>query len=273
MSDNFVITSEILDRLRNSETGATANVQLNSALAQPLVPTVYTLNTATELLQYPMEVLRDGARGYWRLGEPLGPTANDASTNARHGTYAGTLLFGVSGALTAAMASDVNTAVTFSAGASLTIPHNALFGFAIGNFTIELWINTTQSTSLPATVVDKTAAGVFPYRLRLVAGGFMEAARSDGSATATLTSSLPVDDGEWHYVLFRRNGSTLSLAIDEEAAQTTADTTTAPNSTADILIADGLMGTLDELAIYGSALTDEQRVRHWSAAQGIEVTA
>lgn len=270
MSQTFGLTTEIVDHLRGSETAASLPVQLTAALGQPDVQTSYTLSP-TSLLQYPMEALRDGARGYWRLGESSGTVAADASTNGFHGTYVAPVTLGSPGALAAALASDVNTAVTFAAAGSLTIPHQGLLNFATGNFTVELWIDTTQSSGLPANIVDKTTGGVFPYRLRLVAGGFVEAARSDGTATATLTSSLRVDDDAWHYVAFSRSGTTLSLVIDQAAPVTTTDTTTSPSSAADITVAGGLVATLDELAIYGSALSDTLRTRHYSAAKGIEV--
>jgi hypothetical protein len=57
------------------------------------------------------EVLDDGPRGYWRLGETSGTTAFDAATSdgAQNGTYESGVTLGVAGALR----NDSDTAAAF----------------------------------------------------------------------------------------------------------------------------------------------------------------
>ncbi len=48
---------------------------------------------------YAQTVLAKGPVGYWRLGEPGGPTAADSTSSARDGTYRGDPVFDVPGAI------------------------------------------------------------------------------------------------------------------------------------------------------------------------------
>jgi len=66
--------------------------------------------TAVASDAYSGVVLAKGPVGYWRVGEPIGPTALDASGNGYDGTYLGDPTFGQPGAI----ANDADTAIGFN---------------------------------------------------------------------------------------------------------------------------------------------------------------
>lgn len=262
------LSDALVDRLRRSSARATTHTQLAKAIPQPWLATVASAS-GESLLRYPQEVSFGSPVAYWRLGD-ANSTAVDASGNGRTGTYVAPVAYGTSGALAINLSSDADDAVTF-AGGHLSVAHHASLSFAAAaDFTIELWIRTSQSTSFPASVIDKATGGVFPYRLRLVSAGAIEAARSDGTNTPTLTSGA-LNDNAWHYVVFTKSASTLALQVDQGTEQTTTDTTSASTDTTATLTIGGagLAASLDEIAVYPSALSAQVRTRHWNAAKGV----
>jgi hypothetical protein len=65
---------------------------LTAAGCQPITP-------SPERSAYSRAVLAKGPLGYWRLGEPTGPSAADSSANRHAGTYKGHPSFGQAGAI------------------------------------------------------------------------------------------------------------------------------------------------------------------------------
>lgn len=266
----FPVSAELAARLLRSETRATTAAQMAAMLPQDQLATMLR-PPAPILLRYPDEVVIDGAVAYWRLGESAGTAAADTTGNGRAGVLSGAVVLGTAGALVANMPADLDTAATFTGG-QLSVAHHSSLSFdAEQDFSLEWWLRSTQSAGFPASVVDKSAGGVFPYRLRLVSGGAIEAARSDGTSTPALTSA-PLTDDAWHYVVFFKSGATLGLHVDAGPATTVADTTTAAGTTVPLVIGSAaLAASLDEVAVYPSALSADLRSRHWNAGLGVAV--
>jgi hypothetical protein len=83
-------------------------------------------------------VLAKGPVGYWRLGEPDGPTAYDETANAYDGTYFGNPTFGISGAIE----DDPDSAVDFNGGDYVEIGDSADFSQPTSGagLTVEVWM-------------------------------------------------------------------------------------------------------------------------------------
>ena len=83
----------------------------------------------------------DSPVGYWRLDEPTGPLAKDASGNGNDGSYLGALTFGVPGVLPA----SADTAVQFSETAPGFVELGDKFGFfGTAAFSVEAWIRAER---------------------------------------------------------------------------------------------------------------------------------
>lgn len=178
-------------------------------------------------------------------------------------------------------------AIAFAAGAGLTLQYFPDPGeepeYFIGqldfdvdeDFSWELWLKTTQDPGAPVRLLEQASGGVFPYRLELVPGGALRLSRSDGTATASVDSSVAVNDDDWHYVVAYKAGASFGVAVDTGSPALTADTLTIDTTlTVDGAVAgNGFIGAIAELALYPSALTATQRSRHQAAATGTPVVA
>ena len=94
---------------------ASHNISANQAVT-------YTATYTSQTAAYRDSVLADSPAAYWRLGEPSGTTAADASGNNRTGSYVGSPTLGVGGALVG----DSNTAVSFNGSSQyVEVPYAA----------------------------------------------------------------------------------------------------------------------------------------------------
>jgi hypothetical protein len=89
---------------------------------------------------YEAHVLSLKPAGYWRLGEPKGPTARDSSGLGRDGTFHGAFEFHLAGALK----DDPNTSVFLKDKAFVEIPNNKGFGVSDKGLTVEAWLRLTE---------------------------------------------------------------------------------------------------------------------------------
>lgn len=89
---------------------------------------------------YDLVILADTPVGYWKIDELTGVTAFDSSGNGLDGTFQVVPSLG-----NAALAPGLGTCANFSTGggggAPIVVPHDSLFDFASGSFTLECWLN------------------------------------------------------------------------------------------------------------------------------------
>jgi len=257
--------------LQLAQNRTTSVVQLSNVHPNDHQQTVATSDT-TRLLNYSNEVFKAAPIGWWRFGEPSGLVASDR-IGSNDGAYFGPVTLGFTGALVANLASETNTAAGDLGSVSyILIPAatNNTFGPA-QDFAVEIWFKIAGD----GMVVDKASPSTWPYRLAVV-GSKLVGSRSDATNTPTVTSAASVNDANWHYALLSKSGSTLSLTLDAVTVTGTDTTSGAVGATAnssDIFVAKVGTTAVDELAIYGAALTAAVGQRHYSAGKGIAVAA
>ncbi len=306
MSEPFIISAALKERLRKSQTAATLAVQLSAAIPHPEIQTLASPSPQMTRLNYSAQVFIDGAVGYWHMG-PFSDNGFDFVTyfNALIMRYtvtpqeyfgyllpftgtlnAGNVLFG-DGVISTAV-DDV--ALSIGATDGLTISYFPVVGVPAGyfpgsldadvdeDFTWELWIKTAQSPGAEVLILEQEAAGVYPYRIQLLPSGSLRASRSDGTLTCQVDSAQVVNDDDWHYVAVYKDGAIYGVAVDDNAATTTPDTLVGqatPGSTTLLvdgaIAGDGFIGAIDELALYPLALTAQQRFNKIGAAAGVGV--
>ena len=133
-SGDFTVTSAITDA------GA-------SQVTFPALSTTGFTHTAA----YSNQVLADEPLAYWRLGEPSGTSAADASGNGNTGTYGGSPTLGATGAL----AGDTDTATSFDGvNDNVSVPNNAALNLN-GSFSIEFWAKQTSFTNTTPGILNK----------------------------------------------------------------------------------------------------------------------
>ncbi len=226
---------------------------------------------------YRQAVNQDNPHAYWRLDESSGSTMASATATGNGYYGAGTKL-GQPGVV------HDNTAIGESntGWGGVVTPLN---GFAQGttagdsDFTVETWMKT------PDTALEyafQWGAGTAYASVGRLNGGFpFVALYSDSSANkgAFVYSTTPIADNQWHHVVFRYDGSGnaggLQLWVDgEQAAKAvylnTLDGPFASNGATAFVGASGGASSLDELAIYGSALDSSRIKAHHTAALGAD---
>jgi hypothetical protein len=166
------------------------------------------------------------------------------------------------------------TQVTGISGKALTyngttdyVTINSPYDFgASSTFTFECWIKSTTTTNTP-TMIRRDGNGA-AYLLRLNAGKVEFYCNTAGIVTTGTYA-----DGNWHHIVGVKNGTATTLYIDGTSVGTGAATTVAQAAGAQPIYlgestsaaTEMFKGTLDEVAIYSTALTSTQVTKHYAA--------
>jgi RHS repeat-associated protein len=234
---------------------------LFSLLAQLLVVIPVAAST------YSTAVLNDGAIGYWRLGETSGTTAADASPSGNPGTYTGSYTLGQPGAIY----QDTDTAVKFTGGyvdinqSTSLMPPTAL--------SVEAWVKPTSTADGTAIFASPTVANPYGnsgYMLYFTAGRLRMyvAPNVNGWTYAEAPPIIPLNI--WTYVVGTWDGSNIRIYLNGTLQATAPALGIAYGTpTANALIAKyagggTLSATVDEVAVYGTALSQTQISNHYN---------
>jgi RHS repeat-associated protein len=239
------------------------------------VNTAYSYNGLDELTQtsaqtvapYPGQAQADGAQPYWRLGESSGSSFG-SSVGSYPGTWTGSPTLGVPGAL----GGDTDTAATLNGTSQYGTVANASGLNKTNNFSLELWLKRTKNASSQAVagkpLTATTKSENYAIWLDTSNDARFEVGAGTKSATVTCTAH-PLDTG-WHHIVGTFASGALKIYYDGTLCNsTTASFTTASTNsgTFDIGRAGASSyygGNLDELALYGTALTAAEITDHFS---------
>jgi Concanavalin A-like lectin/glucanases superfamily len=221
-------------------------------------------------MSYQSEVLADSPIYYFRLNEPSGTNANDLGSANNDGTYTNTPTLGVTGAI---LTDPTDTAVTFAAAQSeyVTIPDVAASDVG-DTFTFEAWVKINGA---PAGNI-----GIFSFGTQ---SGYMRVNSSDScvhilrSEVADMgPSTVTVVDNLWHHIVWTKATTTNKIYIDGVDRTGTITNATMSNPTVRHAIgadvgagpneADFFTGSIDEVAVYGTALSIIRVQAHYNAA-------
>jgi hypothetical protein len=231
---------------------------------------------------YAKAVLADHPVVYYRLDDPTGSKMCDASTSKNDGTYsANGVTHSQPGALRAINDTAINadgTANPATSGANSPISGSV-------DFSLEAWFKTT--TKHDQILVDiglggvGRMAGIGPSSApgNALCGGVDNAIgfdTYDGYVTADAgAASIDVFDGNWHHVVGAykaAGGGSVDIYLDGKLLRT-AKIADQPASSKvrvgywiDAVCNTPFAGSLDEVALYGSALTAQQVTAHYSAS-------
>ncbi len=229
----------------------------------------WTIDTQVPASGYSDEVLVDGPRGYWRLGESVGPTAFD-QTGAHPGVYENGPSLGQSGAV-----GDADSAVRFDGVNDQLRVADGGGSDSASAFSIETWIKPAQLPSYTATISRRDVQ----HLLRLRYDGALELrVWRNGSSTVLRTAKGLISTGAWYHVVVTYDGSQLTIWRDGTAAATRAIAAPLGVSTKPLYLAssggyDWFNGTLDEFALYDTALTPARIAAHLNRAYENDGTA
>lgn len=224
----------------------------------------FTVGLAGALnLPYVDEVLLDSPLLYWRLNDTSGTTAADASGNSKTGTYVGSPTKGVPALINA------GTAVDFSGTGQYVDGPAGDSTMQTGQYTVEAWVKTTNFVNRYLANRESLGVGA-KWRMILSYTNDGRITISDDDTGRTLESPGRIDNGGAHHVVMVQDATTLRLYVDGAQVASGASTAPTPSGTGTIVLgarADHILpwiGTIDEFAVYGTALSATRVLKHYT---------
>ena len=246
-------------------------------------PASPAVTSTSSVRAYQASVLADSPSFFWRLGEPAGPVAANASRGGGGGgTYVSGITYGAAGPI-----SGDPTAVTTNGTSGLITSNETSAPTA---FTLEAWFKTTTTAGGKIIGFGNRASGLDANRNPLPskrydrhvyltnAGRLVFGVRNGSGSRVELTSASSYNNGAWHHVVATQGPSGLRLYVDGAQVATNGTTsnqvykgywrvggdtasgwTSAPSSVY-------LAGTIADVAFYPTALSQSRVSAHWSAS-------
>jgi hypothetical protein len=225
-------------------------------------------------------ILADAPFLYWRLDDPSGTTAEDATANNRDGTYANTPTLAAPGLI----ADDADTAVTLNQ-AQLEYVSRAFAGVSGGNvFSMECWIKGGIQPNDGAVVMMESRSDVGSSEITKIGGsdagadGLFVFIRNNGGTAVVnnvfVTGGNLYNNQPHHIVLTVENAITWTWRLYVDAVERGSGTYTRGSYTAHNsvsigarlsggTIGDYFHGTMDEFALYDYRLSSARVLAHY----------
>lgn len=219
-------------------------------------------------------VTGDSPAGYWRLGEGSGTTANDETSNNHDGTYEGDPTLGTSGLL----ADDSNTAITLDGtGDRVRIPDDAAWDS--DTLTLEAWVTTSANVLQQIVTRDGDTDRVWQFRMD--ADGKVRVVFFISGSPIEVVGTSAINDSGTHHVVATYDGADIRVYVDGTEENSSAQTGALDDGANDILIGarerngptEHWTGVMDEVAIFGDALTSAEVQQHYNAGAGVTTDA
>jgi glucose/arabinose dehydrogenase len=236
-------------------------------IVAPSSPTTYTATytASAPTLSYRERVIADGAQVYWRLADTSGiVTADEVGT--RTGWYGGGVTRGVAGALT----TDTNAAVTLDGTSGYVgVPSGNAPSVGNGPFSIEFWVKRGSATGLHP-IIDRGPGG---YQIQFSSTTNKLTLAQNGTGNIVAETTTTTDTTTWHHFVITKDGSTVRIYRDGVDVTGTVTNRTLTNPTTNLWLGRWNDGTrygrisLDEVAIYGVALSAQQVAAHYAAGR------
>jgi hypothetical protein len=239
-----------------------------------LTQTQVTKHYLAGLSGYAATVLADAPQGYYRLDENAGTNAYDASGNANTGTYAAS---GLTLNSPGCLRSDVDAGVLFTSSSGVITLPTALNGNGYTALTVECWFNPT--TTGPSNgnfynlVFGPNSNGLHKGYIMFLAGQAGLPTLSwqvdNGTVNVPANVSLALVPGNMYHIVGTWDGSNVRTYINGVLkggpAALTGTITNTGNPTINTPTSSLFPGTIDEVAIYNTALTQQQITNHYNA--------
>ncbi len=232
-----------------------------------------TIGTGTTS-PYEKDVVQDGASAFWRLGESSGSTVYDHA-GFNDATASGGVTRGAAGAIQG----DPDGASDFSGGSDGIVVSPAMA--TTPSFTTEAWFKTTTTSGGKIIGYGNATSGTSGSYDRHVymdnAGHLIFGVYPGG--VRTIQSSKSYNDGAWHQVVASQSAAGTALYVDGKKVAGDSSTTSAQpyagywriggdnlNGWPSQPSSSNFSGTIDDVAVYPSALSLAQIQQHYTVS-------
>lgn len=217
---------------------------------------------------YAATVLADTPLAYWRLGDSnTSGSCHDATGNGNDALVVGGVTLGVPGALMG----DPDTAAHFDGTTGVLQVGNKFNFTGMVPMTIELWANPDVIDGtyrhLESKMLYNDAGqpydGIYMYVHQATTMGW----ERWGDGTIDLAPTTPVvTTGAWWHIVGTFDGATETLYVNANPVQEGQTQVAVAANTVSMLLGDLFQGSLDEVAIYGTALSATRVLAHYEAS-------
>lgn len=222
--------------------------------------------------------LGDIPAGYWRLNETSGTTAADSkkSLPKTSGTVSGGVTWGEPSAISGSANAGSSARFDGSSGV-ITIANESAFDF-VQKMAVEAWIKVNSWSREWQAIVTK---GDSAWRLTRYASSSVVSFETSGSTGIhSLPGQTSLADGQWHHVVGVCDGVGKYLYVDGALESFAAYNATLNQNNAPVMIganseAPGrnFNGWIDEVAVYGHALSPSDVLNHYLTGGGTGIGA
>lgn len=162
----------------------------------------------------------------------------------------------------------------------ISLGNSSNLDFSTENFTVSAWINQTSSANNKKIIFkgnpfcDTCTGGYTLFTHAGVPRFAVNLTTASGDSYSTYNNSLTINDGKWHFVAGQRSGDIIKLFVDGKFISNTSLSTgaTIVDSGSYFYISGSSYsyeGSIDELKIYNTALTDEQIKQDYNQGSAI----
>ncbi|WP_460459432.1 Ig-like domain-containing protein [Angustibacter peucedani] len=267
--------------LGSSHTYTVDVVGKNGTAVSPKSSASNRITVATSAGAYSDSVNADNPSLFWRLGENAGSTiAADSGAALNPGEVKGTTTFGQAGA------NAGDTAANFDGSTANVVTQTAIPGPT--TYSVEAWFKTTTTTGGKIigfgnnrTALDfggnTTQSGAYDRNVYMLNDGRIRFGSYDGGFNV-VTSSTAFNDGQWHQVVGTQGAAGTTLYVDGARLARNGN----PNNQGydgywrvggdnlgawpDQPSSNFFTGTIDDVAVYPSALSLARVQAHYTAS-------
>lgn len=242
-------------------------VRMLAVICCPLVISSATAQAA--VIGYQAAVLADNPVAFWRMGESSGTVMGDTSGFSRNGTYNANVVLGATG-----VGSPSDLAASFNGtNASASAPSDSAYDFL--DYTLEAWVKFTGPLVPDMRIASRQGGQYWLLHTRETSAGVAQlSSYSSLDGVNGYAAGPNLNDGAFHHVAITRNTTAdlISLYVDGlfvGSQVTTSNVAFTDTATVYVGSAFGtgqyFPGIIDEVALYGTALSAEQLMAHFEA--------
>lgn len=247
----------------------------SATAAAPGSFTVRAVPGTAPLSAYRNAVAADSPLSSWSLDETTGTAAVDR-ISARNGVYVNQPTLNQPGAVTG----QTGRSVLFD-GTNDHVDLGDIYDFAgTAAFSVELWVNPGPTWQQWPRLVskerftnenDRGGWTLIGHNPNFGFGHRLSFERYSGSTKNLVMTSRPLIPGQWTHVVATYDGATLQIYLDGALSARAPSNLPLENGTGPFLIGaaglDFFPGRLDEVTVYGTALTPQRVRAHFNAGK------
>ncbi|MFI8413673.1 PKD domain-containing protein [Paeniglutamicibacter gangotriensis] len=223
--------------------------------------------------EYGAAVYEDDAIIFWRLNEASGSAVDDSSSAVNHGNYFGTTEFGEDG-----VSEHVpGTAVTFSGNNNWAASTKRFDPVSV--YSLETWFKT--ETTVGGKLIgfgnnQDSPSSSYDRHVYMMNNGKLAFGVYTGTENLATTTD-PYNDGDWHHMVATQSSEGMKLFVDGELAADNPETQAENYAGYWRLGGDQVWagasspyfaGSLDEAAVYSTALSAAEIANHYRLGVG-----